>query len=74
MYALIIEEELFVFDHHKNYGFISLDGKNLNDFIKVLSFELVLENCKKYDNGVYQVEEYSHFLHKICLMYLRDFL
>ena len=73
MYALIILDELFIFDFKKTYGFVTLKEQNLSDFIKVLSVDEVLGNYQKnHENDVYEVEEYSSFLHKICLMFLKD--
>ena len=73
MYALDLLDEYFIFDSVKSYGFIKKEELNKNDFIKVLDLCCVLDNyINNHDNNVYQIEEYSSFLFRICLMYLKD--
>ena len=75
MYALIINNEVFIFDISNYYGLYLLDDVNLDGYLKILDFKEVLfyyEN--NYQTDLDKLEQYLEFLHSICLKFLKDLL
>ena len=74
MFALIVDDDVFVFDLLYYYGFRKLEGTKLNEYCAVLYYSDVLEHY--IENNVIDLstlELYSTFLHKICIKYLKDY-
>ena len=75
MFALIIDDEVFIFDLHKAYGFAPLDETNLSGYFKILYFKDVLRHYYDYyfcEEEIIKITKYSIFLFRLCTNYLKD--
>lgn len=73
MYALIINDKVLIFDALKHYGIYKNYGMSLSGFLIVLDYKVVSEYYyNKYAVDLTEIEQYSDFLFKICIQYLKD--
>jgi hypothetical protein len=73
MYALIVNEKVLIFDAIKHYGIYKNDVSCLSGFLEVLDYKVVSEYYyNKYTIDLTEIEQYSDFLFKICIQYLKD--
>ena len=75
MFALIILDEVLIFDELNNYGLYKLDNINLNGYKIINNYKDVLKHYKNnnYENDRYKIERYSVFLFKVCQKYIKDY-
>ena len=75
MFALIILEEVLIFDELKCYGLYKICDINLKGYKILRDYKTIIDHYKQTRNtdDVYKVEKYSTFLFRICLDYLKDF-
>lgn len=74
MYALILNEEIFLFDKINSYGFYKRDEVNLEGYVVLYDFMAVLNHFMKnyFDSNLIEIEQYNIFLLRICLDYIKD--
>ncbi len=74
MFALVVIDRLLIFDLTKHYGFYLINDVNLDGYLYVLDYEIVLEHYKNnyFDADLKLIEQYSNFLFRVCLNYLKD--
>ena len=74
MFALIILEDVLIFDALNNYGLYKLCDVNLKGYKVLEDYKAVLNHYQtNYFDDIYKVEYYSEFLFRVCLKYLKDF-
>lgn len=76
VFALIVYDDVLLFDMTKHYGLYKRSDVNLEGYLKVLYYEDVIKHyVNNYfkNNCVKKVEQYSNFLFRICISYLEDF-
>ena len=75
MFALIVYDKVLLFDLVKCYGLYDLASANLEGYELLPDFKKIItyyhENHFHVDE-VFSVEQYSKFLYRICLKYLKD--
>lgn len=74
MYALIINDEVFLFDMLSYYGIHKLDDVNLNGYQILNDFKAILNHYLEnyFDSNLLIIEQYCKFLQRICVSYLKD--
>lgn len=72
MYALIIYDEVLIFDLNKHYGIYKYSECKLVDFLKVLEFNEVINYCSSCFIDSFEIMPYLEFLHYLCVKYLKD--
>lgn len=74
MFALIILEDVLIFDELKIYGLYKICDVNLKGYKILRDYKAIINHYKQTRNSddVYKVEKYSNFLFRICLNYLKD--
>lgn len=73
MYALIIDDDVLIFDLDKHYGIYKLNECTLVGFLKVLNYYEIVNYCSKCMIDPYEIVEYSDFLHNVCVGYIKDY-
>ena len=74
MYALLIEDKIFLFDFLKSYGFYEHNEVNLSGYYVIRNYNVVLKHYLEnyFDSNLLNVEQFSIFLQRICVNYLKD--
>ena len=73
MYALIIGENVFIFDMTAHYGIHSLIDVKLEGYQVIKKYKEVLKHYEKnYLDSIYKIEQYCDFLFRICVIYVKD--
>ena len=74
MYALIVADEVFLFDKLKSYGLYKRDEVNLEGYIVIDDYKAVLNHYEKnyFDFNLLNIEQYYIFLWRVCVNYLKD--
>ena len=74
MFALIILDEVLLFDELKHYGLYKICDVNLKGYKVLRDYKTIINHYKLTRNSddIYKVEKYSNFLFRICLRYLKD--
>ena len=74
MYALLIEEKIFLFDFLKSYGFYEQGEVNLSGYYVIRNYKVVLTHYLEnyFDSNLLKIEQFSTFLQRICVNYLKD--
>ena len=73
MYALIIGENVFIFDMTAHYGIHPIIDINLEGYQVIKNYKEVLKHYEKnYLDSIYKIEQYCDFLFRICVIYIKD--
>ena len=74
MFALIINESVFLFDMLQHYGVHLIIDVNLKGY-QIIEYKDVIKHYEEnyFDSDLINIEQYSIFLYKICLNYIRDY-
>lgn len=71
MYALILDDEVLIFDFVKHYGIHKLNETPLIGFSCILFLKDIVSFCSCRDS-IFEIERYSDFLFELCLKFLKD--
>ena len=76
MFALIVFDYVLLFDLTRHYGIFELKSVNLNGY-KILNnyYEIITYYQKNFfkEKEVMKIEQYSNFLYRICVNYLKEY-
>ena len=75
MFALVILERVLLFDYTSQYGMFELNEVNFNGYKILTNYKEIItyyhENYFK-EKELKNIEQYSVYLHRICLKYLES--
>ena len=73
MYALIIKEEVLLFDMTTHYGLHNSKDVNLEGYQIINDYKKVFRHYEEnYFDSVFNIEQYCDFLFKVCVIYIKD--